>query len=145
MGRKFELRTHHHGVKYVFKQLNLNAIQIRCMELICEYDFDIKIIKGKENKVANEFNRKMHVMHITITTSTPGLWDRIKETNNTNELFQQVDACLQQQGTTYKFQHYKLEDGILKYKNKVYISNLENVKKLVLKEMHDVPYASHYG
>ena len=107
-------------------------------------DFDIKIIKWKENKVAYELNRKMHVMHATITTSTSVLQDRIKETNNTNELFQQVEACLQQQQTTYKFQHHKLEDGILKYKNKVYIFNSENVKKLVLKEMHDVSYASHY-
>ena len=46
---------------------------------------------------------------------------------------------------THKFEHYKLEDGILKYKNKVYIANSENVNKLVLKEMHDVPYAGHYG
>ena len=114
------------------------------MELLWEYDFDIKLIKGKENKVVDELNRKMHVMHVTITTSTSSLQDRIKETNNTNELFQQVEACLQQHGTTYKFQHYKLEDGILKYKNKVYIFNSENVKKLVLKEMHDVSYASHY-
>ena len=73
MGRKFELRTDHHGPKYVFEQPNLNAIQRKCMELLCEYDFDIKLIKGKENKVADELNRKMHVMHVTITTSTSSL------------------------------------------------------------------------
>ena len=52
---------------------------------------------------------------------------------------------MQQHGITHKFEHYKLEDGILKYKNKVYIPNSKNVNKSILKEMHDVLYAVHYG
>ena len=68
-------------------------------------------------------------MHIVISTSTSYLKDRIKEANSTNEFFQQVKASLQQQGTTHKFEHYKLEDGILKYKNKVSIPNSQNIKK----------------
>ena len=47
MERKFELRTDHHRLKYVFEQPNLNARQIIWMELLCEYDFDIKHIEGK--------------------------------------------------------------------------------------------------
>ena len=85
----------------------------------------------------------MHVMHVAISTSTSDLKDRIKEANNIDEFFQQVKEGFQQQRTTHKFEHYKLEDGILKHKNMVYIHNSENVKKLVLKEMHDVPYAGH--
>ena len=71
MGKNFELRTDHDGLKYFFEQPNLNARQRRCMELICEYEFEIKHIKGKENKVADLLNRKIHVMHVaTINTST---------------------------------------------------------------------------
>ena len=90
-------------------------------------------------------SRKIHVMHVTINTSTSYLKVIIKHANNTDELFQQVKEGLQQQGTSHNFEHYKLEDGILKYKNMVYIHNSKNIKKLVLKEIHDVPYASHYG
>jgi hypothetical protein len=32
-----------------------------------EYDFDIKHIKGKENKVADALNRRVHIMHATTT------------------------------------------------------------------------------
>ena len=64
------------------------------MELLCEYDFDIKHIKGKENKVADSLSRKMQMMHITINTSTLDLKDRIKEANSTDEFFQQVKAGL---------------------------------------------------
>ena len=76
------------------------------MELLCECDFDIKHIKRKENKVVDALSRKMHVMHVAISTSTSDLKDRIKEANNIDELFQQVKAGLQQQGTTHKFEHY---------------------------------------
>ena len=72
-------------------------------------------------------------MLLAISTKTSYLKDGIKEENNTDELFQHVKASLQKHGTTHNFKHYKLEDGILKYKNRVYIPNSEIVKKLVLK------------
>ena len=84
-------------------------------------------------------------MHVAINTRTSYLKDMIKEENITYEIFQEVKASLQQQGTTHKFEHYKLDDVMIKYKNKVYISNSENVQKMVLKEMQDLQYAGHYG
>ena len=87
MGKKFELRTDHDGLNYLFEQPNLNARQRRWMELLCEYEFDIKHIKGKENKVADVLNRKMHVMHVAaISTSTSDFKDKIIEASVTDEL-----------------------------------------------------------
>jgi hypothetical protein len=65
MGKKFELRTDHSGLKYLFEQPTLNARQTRWMEFLSEYDFDIKHIKGKENKVVDALNRRVHLMHAT--------------------------------------------------------------------------------
>ena len=53
MGQKFELSTDHCGLKYLFDQPTLNARQARWLEFLCEFDFEIKHIKGKENKVAD--------------------------------------------------------------------------------------------
>ena len=39
MGRRFELRTDHYGLKYLFDQPNLNARQARWLEFLCEFDF----------------------------------------------------------------------------------------------------------
>ena len=64
MGRIFELRTNHCGLKYLFNQPTLNARQARWLEFLCEFDFEIKHIKGKENRAANAFNRKMQEMHV---------------------------------------------------------------------------------
>jgi hypothetical protein len=46
MGKRFELRTYHSGLKYIFEQPNLNARKTRWLEFFSEYDFDIKNIKG---------------------------------------------------------------------------------------------------
>ena len=31
---------------------------------LCEFDFEIKHIKGKENKVADALSEKLHEMHV---------------------------------------------------------------------------------
>jgi hypothetical protein len=65
MGKRFELRTDHSDQKYIFEQPTLNARKMRWMEFLSEYDFDIKHIKGKENKVVDALSRRVHIMHAT--------------------------------------------------------------------------------
>ena len=50
MGRRFELRTDHCGLKYLFDQPNLNDRKARWLEFLCEFDFEIKRINGKRIK-----------------------------------------------------------------------------------------------
>ena len=33
--------------------------------VLCEFDFEIERIKGKENKVADALNKKVHEMHVS--------------------------------------------------------------------------------
>jgi hypothetical protein len=65
MGKRVELRTNHNGLKYPFEHPTLNARQTRWLEFLSEYDFDIKHIKGKENKVVDELSIRVHIMHAT--------------------------------------------------------------------------------
>ena len=39
MGRRFELRIDHCGLKYLFDQPTLNARKARWLEILCEFDF----------------------------------------------------------------------------------------------------------
>ena len=45
------------SLKYLFDQQNINARQARWLAFLNEYDFEIKLIKGKENKVVHDLNR----------------------------------------------------------------------------------------
>ena len=65
MGKRFELRTDHNGLKYLFDQPTLNSREIIWLEFMIEYDFDINHIKGKENQVACALSRRVHELHAT--------------------------------------------------------------------------------
>jgi hypothetical protein len=65
MGKRFELRTYYSGLKYHFEQPTLNARKIRWLELLSEYDFDFKNIKGKEHRFSDALGRTVHLMHTT--------------------------------------------------------------------------------
>jgi hypothetical protein len=68
MGKKFKLRTDDIGLKYLFEQPTLNARKTTWLEFLSEYDFDMKHIKGKENKLANALSRRVHLMHATVVS-----------------------------------------------------------------------------
>ena len=65
MGKRFELKTYHCGMKYFNGQPSLNAKKSRWFYFLSEYDFDIKHIKLKENKVVDALKKRMHEMHVT--------------------------------------------------------------------------------
>ena len=64
MGREFELRINYYGLKYLFDQPTLNARQAKWIDFLCEFDFEIKHIKGKENQVVDALSKKVHEMHL---------------------------------------------------------------------------------
>jgi hypothetical protein len=65
IGQRFKLRIDHSGLKYLFYQPNLNSRKRRWLEFLSEYDFDIKHIKGKENKMVDALNKRVHELHAT--------------------------------------------------------------------------------
>ena len=74
VGRKLELRTNHCGLKYLFDQPTLNARKARSLEFLCEFNFEIKHVKGKEKKMVDAISRKVHEMHVaSLSTSQPYL------------------------------------------------------------------------
>jgi hypothetical protein len=79
LGRKFVLMTDHYGLRYLFDQPKLNARQARWMALLSEFDFKIKHIKGKENKVAVAISRSMKTIHLaTVSTWETNVKERVR-------------------------------------------------------------------
>jgi hypothetical protein len=97
MGKIFELRTDHSGLKYLFGQPSLNARQSRWLEFLSEYDFDIKHIRGKENKVVDALSRRVHEMHATtISMYKLDLCDKILEVSKSDLCYVDIKVTLQQ-------------------------------------------------
>ena len=58
------------SLKYLFDQQNLNARQVRWLDFLSEYDFEIQHMKGKENKVADALSRNVNFMAAISTYKT---------------------------------------------------------------------------
>ena len=61
--------TDHIGLRYLFDQLNLNTKQTRWLATINEFDFEIRYIKGKENRVEDALSRWVQVNHLAAMSS----------------------------------------------------------------------------
>jgi ribonuclease HI len=125
MGKMFELRTDHNGLKYLFDQTTLNAWQRRWLEFISEYDFDIKNIKGKENQVANSLSRRVCELNAkTISMYQSYLKDKILEVAKSDLQYKELVEKLQQGILQQKIEDYKIEnDEILIYRGRIYVAN----------------------
>ena len=117
------------------------------MEFLCEFDFEIKHIKGKENKVADALSRKVHEMHVaSLSICQSDLKQHIFNHVVGDELYEQVKDKLQQQSLEKKYEGYKLEeDGILTYKGKIYIMDVAYLRRVVMDEIHQALYSGHLG
>jgi hypothetical protein len=145
MGKRFKLRTNHSGLKYLFEQPTLNPRKIRCLDFLSEYDFDIKHIKGKENKFSDSLSRRVHLMHAAIVSMHQSyLKSRILDVVVTYQHYLQVKEILQQGYVQHKMKEYEMkEDGLLMKKNRIYVPSSGELRNLVLKEMHNAPYVGH--
>ena len=57
-GVRCEVYTDHKSLKYIFTQKKLNIRQRRWLELLKDYDMEVKYHPGKANVVANALSRK---------------------------------------------------------------------------------------
>jgi hypothetical protein len=95
LGRKFVLMTDHCGLRYLFDQPNLNARQARWMALLSEFDFEIKHIKGKENRVADAFSRSMKTIHLAaVCTYETDVKNRVRNAQEIDPFIQTVTLYL---------------------------------------------------
>jgi hypothetical protein len=145
MGKIFELRIDHSGLKYLFGQPTLNARKSKWLEFFIEYNFDIKHIKGKENKVVDALSKRVHEMHATtIIMYQSNLKDIILEASKSYLQHMEIRTKLQQGILQQKSEEYKLEnDEILMYRGRIYVPNSQELKNIILKEMHSMPYVGH--
>jgi hypothetical protein len=126
MGKIFELRIDHSGLKCMFGQPSLNAIQRRWIEFLSEDDFDIKHIRGNENKVVGALIRRVHKLHATTISMYKSYFcDRILEVSKSYQCYVGIKMNLQQGMSQQKLEVSELkEDGILMYRHRVYVPNV---------------------
>jgi hypothetical protein len=107
LGNKFVLMTDHYGLRYLFDQPKLNVRQARWMALLRKFDFEIKHIKGKENRVVDALRRSMKIIHLAaVSTCETDVKNRVRNAQETNPFVQTVTLYLQQEPSRVKYEGY---------------------------------------
>jgi hypothetical protein len=147
MGRKFLLLTDNSGVKYMFNQLDLNARQERWLAFLSEFDFEVRHIKGKENKVADDLSHKIHgLFEINISRKESDLEQRIRTTGVNDENYTKMMAKFQNSIANSDKPDISIDrKGLLRFKNRLYIPDSTELKLTILDEVHKKLYSGHPG
>ncbi|MCO5556306.1 hypothetical protein L7F22_009853 [Adiantum nelumboides] len=147
LSRKFQLVTDHKSLKWIFTQPNLNMRQRRWIELLQEYDFDIKYRPRKDNVVPDGLSRKSFLNAIFIPNNS--ILDMIKEASLKDPEYQELIACIQNVGeakeTSRPTKEYSLQGDFLYYEQRLCVPKDPTLKKAILFEAHDSPISGHPG
>ena len=113
------------------------------MEFLCEYDFDVHYIKGKENLAVDTLSRRHHELS-SVTTCTD-LRERILQHLFADELYAEVFQIVHSQRPLEgNYSEYSLEsNGLLCHRGHMYVPSIGSLHELIVLEAHRAPYVVH--
>eukprot|EP00253_Pinus_taeda_P017798 PITA_17798 len=147
LGRKFLLLTDHHSLTNYFSQPTLNTRQAQWEDFLSGFDFEIKHLKGKENRVADALSRKVQcVCRLSVSKWQSTLLEKIKEVADQDAVYHQIKQQIHQLSDKEIQQGYVLDDaGVLYFHKRLYVPNENDLRKLILDEFHTSHYTRHPG
>lgn len=153
MGRPFTIHTDHHGLQHIQTTPGLTGRRARWSELLQEYEFDLKYIKGNTNIVADALSRRpdlrLGLMLSSISTSTVSsvlsLHQDILSAASSDKIYQKAMQSARRSTKPGRFTIGT--DDLLYYQGtqgpRLYIP--ESLRDHVMYEAHDSPTAGHLG
>ncbi|KAI3704076.1 hypothetical protein L1987_74283 [Smallanthus sonchifolius] len=145
-GTRCTIFTDYKSLQHIFDQKELNMRKRHWIELLNDYDCDIKYHPGKANVVADALSRKERVktlriraleltIHTSLTTQIRmAQQEAIKGENIQNEALQGMIKQLEPKS-----------DETLYFMNRIWVPCFGNLRELVMDEAHKSRYSIHPG
>jgi len=147
LGRKFLLLTDNTCVKNLFTQSGLNARQARWMAFLSEFDFEVRHIKGKENKVADALSRRIHgISEVILSRPKSDLLDKVKAASILDADYSKLLSEIQKTEVNLNGTAFKIDQkGLIWFKDRLYVPKNLDIKLFILNEMHKPSFSCHPG
>ncbi|GJX48088.1 putative reverse transcriptase domain-containing protein [Tanacetum coccineum] len=153
-GTKCIVFTDHKSLQHILDQKELNIRQRRWLELLCDYDCEIRYHRGKANVVVDALSRKerkkpLRALVMTIGLDLPkGILEAQTEARKP-ENFKSEDVggmLIENLKDPEKSRKEKLEprvDGTLCFNNRSWLSCFGDLRALIMHESHKSNYSVH--
>ena len=126
-------------------QPRLNSRQEIWMAFLSEFYFEVKHIKGKENRMADALNRWTHAVYeITMSQLESDLMSRIKTSSIHDAEYENLLNKLMKNEVKLNGTEFKVDQkGLIWFKERIYMPNVADLKLFILNEMHKPPYGGN--
>ena len=123
----------------------MNSKKARWMAFLNNFDFEVRHIKGKENKVAYALSRRTHeVYEIIMSQPKSNLMDKVKTTSTHDDKYTKPCSEIKSNEVNLKGTDFKFDQkGLLWFKDRMYMPKNLEIKIFILNEMHKIPFAGH--
>ncbi|GJX68973.1 putative reverse transcriptase domain-containing protein [Tanacetum coccineum] len=125
-GTKSVIYTDHQSLQYIFDQKDLNMRQRRWIELLSDYECEIKYHPGKANVVADALSRKERLK--------PRRSEAYKDLKAPTEWLRGLERHFEQR-----------DNGEIYFFDRIWIPSVGGVRKLIMDEAHTSRYSVHPG
>eukprot|EP00253_Pinus_taeda_P026665 PITA_26665 len=151
VGKPFVVKTDNVATSYFASQPKLSAKQARWQDFLAEFDMTIEYRPGRHNAVADALSRKGQLAALeeedqaargrSRVQMSEEMQNKIKESIGTDALAQNIVKQVKE-GKTRRF---FLREGFLFFGNRLYVPKSSGLRRHLLKECHDSPWAGHPG
>ncbi|GKC22009.1 putative reverse transcriptase domain-containing protein, partial [Tanacetum coccineum] len=146
-GTKCVVYTDHKSLQYILDQKELNMRQRRWIELLSDYDCEIRYHPGKANIVADALSQKEREKPIRVRalvmTVYPDLSEKILKAQT--EAMKEENVKAENLGRLIKPIFKICSDGIRYFDKRIWLPLYGGIRDLIMHESHKSKYSIHPG
>jgi hypothetical protein len=142
--QEFIIRTDHKSLSYLCEQSLHSEMQRKAMTRLMGLQFRVQYRKGKENLVVDALSRMNHLFAIQAVSEAQPVW--LQEVLNSYVTDPQAQQLIIRLSITNPdSEGYSLDQGLIKYKNKVWIGNNSALQTKLISALHASAIRGHSG
>jgi len=142
--QEFTILTDHKSLSYLTEQNLQSDLQRKAMTRLMGLQFKVVYRKGRENLAADALSRVGHLMALQAISATSPAWlQAVLNSYHTDEQAQQLLQSLSVHSPNE--QGFSLTDGLIRYKDHVWIGHNSALRTKVIAALHSSPIGGHSG
>jgi hypothetical protein len=138
------LRTDQQSLKYMSEQRMVQGIQHKLLVKLMCYNYKIEYKKGKENKAADALSRRPQEIQLLPMSAAVPLWiTNVLSSYANDPKCKELEEQLRVKQDAIP--NFTLTNGIIKYKNRIYVGTSSDLRNNLMESFHDSALGGHSG